>query len=482
LNKKPDLWRSNEVAEILDVQSSFDWIATGVSIDSRTVCYGDLFIPLKGNNFDGHNFILDAFNKGAVAAVSENKANHLKGLPILVVNDAYEALNKLALEARKRCGAKIIAVTGSVGKTSIKDAIGKLLSAQGRTFFSPESYNNHIGVPLSLTRLPLKTEYAVLELGMNHAGEIKLLSEMVKPDIAIISNIEPVHIEFFSSLEEIAMAKAEIFEGLKLDGVAILNRDNKYFDLLSELAFKSGASKVVSFGLHEDAYFRLIEIKTSSSNSLIRASKNRKEFNYKVTISGEHWAFNSIVSLAAIYCAGANLELAAASFSDIKPLKGRGETHIFSSIKGKINLIDDSYNASPVSVSAAINLIKNAEVKENGRRILVLGDMMELGSKTKKYHLELAPKITEAKIDLVYVTGKNMEIMSETLPDTVSIFVAKTSQELIDPLLHTIKGNDLILIKGSAAMSMSKVVDAIRDRFDILDPEIKKSKERLDAL
>ena len=481
MNDEPVLWRSNEVAEILDGQSPFDWTATGVSIDSRTVCSGDLFIPLKGDNFDGQDFILDAFNKGAVAAVSEDKGKNLEGLPVLAVNDAYEALNKLALAARKRCHAKIIGVTGSVGKTSIKDAIGKLLTAQGRTFYSPNSYNNHIGVPLSLAQIPIETEFAILELGMNHAGEIKLLSEMVKPDIAIISNIEPVHIEFFSSLEAIAMAKAEIFQGLKSDGVAILNRDNKYFDLLAELAFKSGASKVVGFGIHEDADLRLIEIKTSPTNSIITASINNKKFDYEVAIPGEHWAFNSLVILAAINYAGASLELAASSFSQIKPLKGRGEMHILSSNKGNIKLIDDSYNASPASVSAAISLIKKAVVKESGRRIMVLGDMMELGKNTKKYHLELAPKIVEAKIDLVYVTGKNMEMMSEILPDAVSVFVGKTSLELIDPLLNTLHGNDLVLIKGSAATSMSKVVNAIKDHLAVIDPKIKTFKERLDA-
>ena len=316
---------------------------------------------------------------------------------------------------------------------------------------------------------------------MNHAGEIKLLSEMVKPDIAIISNIEPVHIEFFSSLEAIAMAKAEIFQGLKSDGVAILNRDNKYFDLLAELALKSGASKVVGFGIHEDADFRLIEIKTSPTNSIITASINNKKFDYEVAIPGEHWAFNSLVILAAINYAGANLELAASSFSQVKPLKGRGETHILSSNQGNIKLIDDSYNASPVSVSAAISLIKKAVVKESGRRIMVLGDMMELGKNTKKYHLDLAPKIVEAKIDLVYVTGKNMEMMSEILPDAVSVFVGKTSLELIDPLLSTLHGNDLVLIKGSAATSMSTVVNAIKDHLAVIDPKINTFKERLDA-
>ena len=453
------LWTSEDAALATHGSSPENWQASGVSIDSRTVEQGDLFVPISGLNFDGHDFIANALERGAVAAMAAKAVDG--DAPILSVADTFEALNDLGRAGRDRSRAKVIAVTGSVGKTGVKEALGQLLSGQGSTSYSRGSFNNHFGVPLSLARLPKSAEYAIFELGMNHAGELIPLSQMVRPLVAIITTVEPAHIEFFSSVEDIAHAKAEIFQGLEKGGTAILNRDNAYFDLLSDAAMAAGAGKVIGFGAHEDAQFKLVDFVLGPEGSTVEASFDGYRFTYKLAMAGLHWVKNSLAVLAAVQAVGADVFAAARAFADIKPPKGRGQRHRLSVEGGIIDLIDDSYNASPVSIATALEVLAQAEPGPSGRRIAALGDMRELGEQSPDLHRAIAPEIEAAGVDLVFAAGPEMKHMCDALPEDVSKTHAENSADLIQPLFDEIKPGDVVLVKGSAGSQMGKIVDAL---------------------
>jgi UDP-N-acetylmuramoyl-tripeptide--D-alanyl-D-alanine ligase len=456
------LWTSAEAAIATNGTAPIAWHATGVSIDSRTVEAGDLFISISGPNYDGHDFVSGALEKGAAASLISHDVEGLpSGSALLNVVDTFKALNDLGRAGRDRSEAKVIAVTGSVGKTSVKEALGQLLSGQGETSYSRGSFNNHFGVPLSLARLPVSADYAVFELGMNHAGELIPLSQMVRPIVAIVTTVEPAHIEFFDSVDDIARAKAEIFQGLEEGGTAILNRDNKYFDLLSEAAISDGAGKVVGFGSHDDAQFKLVDFVLTSEGSTVEASFDGYRFTYRLAMPGQHWVQNSLAVLAAVQAVGADVFAAARAFADIKPPKGRGQRHTLPVNDGDFELIDDSYNASPVSIAAALEVLARTEPGSSGRRIVALGDMKELGSDSPNLHRAIAPQVDAANVDLVYAAGTEMKYMCEGLPGTVGVTHAATSDDLIQPLLTEIQPGDVVLVKGSAGSQMGKVVDAL---------------------
>jgi UDP-N-acetylmuramoyl-tripeptide--D-alanyl-D-alanine ligase len=456
------LWTSAEVAIATNGTAPIEWHATGVSIDSRTVEAGDLFIPISGPNFDGHEFIGGALKNGAAASLISHDVVGLPGdSALLSVADTFKALNDLGRAGRDRSEAKVIAVTGSVGKTGVKEALGQLLSGQGETSYSRGSFNNHFGVPLSLARLPVSADYAVFELGMNHAGELIPLSQMVRPIVAIVTTVEPAHIEFFASVDDIARAKAEIFQGLEEGGTAILNRDNKYFDLLSAAAIAAGAGKVIGFGAHDEAQFKLVDFVLTSEGSTVEASFDGYRFTYRLAMPGQHWVQNSLAALAAVQAVGADVVAAARAFADIKPPKGRGQRHTLPVNDGHFELIDDSYNASPVSIAAALEVLARAEPGPSGRRIVALGDMKELGSDSPDLHRAIAPQVGAANVDLVYAAGTKMKYMCEGLPGIIGVTHAATFEDLIQPLLTEIQPGDVVLVKGSAGSQMGKVVDAL---------------------
>ncbi len=456
------LWTSEEVVKLTGGKSSKYWVATGVSIDSRTIEPGDLFIPIPGPNFDGHNFIENALKKGAVASVVSRAVNGIaQDIPMLKVTDTIQALDELGRGGRNRSAANIIGVTGSVGKTGVKEALGSLLSGQGRASFNLGSYNNHFGVPLSLAHLPRDADYGIFELGMNHSGELTRLSQIVRPNVALITTVEAAHTEFFSSTDEIALAKAEIFDGLEKGGTAILNRDNQYFDLLRLAALSAGAGNVISFGKHNDSQFRLIDFVLDSQGSSVKVCWDNSNFTYQLSMPGRHWVQNSLAVLATVYAVGANVIEAAQSFVNIKPFKGRGQFHTIPIQDGYFELIDDSYNACPVSVSAAIEVLSKLEPKTLGRRICILGDMKELGANSTELHCALADKISDALVDIVFTVGPEMRRMCYKLPSTIKTEHADRSDEIIKPLLDALKPGDIVLVKGSASSQMSKVVDRL---------------------
>lgn len=464
------LWRAAEAAAAVNAEADGNWDATGVSIDSRTVQAGDLFVAIQGPNFDGHRFVADALARGAVAAmVSEPPSDIAADAPLLMVPDTLAGLEALGRAARARGSARIVAVTGSVGKTGTKEALAQALARGAPTHASRGNLNNHWGAPLSLARMPSTTAFGVFELGMNHSGEIGPLSRMVRPNVAIITNVEPVHLEFFSSLSEIADAKAEIFAGLEPDGVAILNRDNAHFGHLAAAAKAAGVGRVISFGAHEDADARLIGLAQHPTCNCISADIDGQAVTYKVGAPGRHWAINSLAVLAAVRALDADLGLAALTLAEVSPPKGRGERHRIEIGDGSLLIIDESYNASPVAMTAALETLGAVEVEPLGRRIAVLGDMLELGATAPELHAGLAPALEAAGVDLVLACGPHMARLFEALPKHRRGAYEATSAQLLPRVEATVRAGDTVLVKGSLGLDMAPIVQALRGLGPVVD-------------
>jgi len=438
----------------------------GISIDSRTLVKGDAFFAIKGENRDGHDFVEGALKAGAGLAVLEREQrDRFAGAPLLIVPDVLEALRDLARAARARMSAKVIAVTGSVGKTSTKEALRLALSAEGETHASIASYNNHWGVPLSLARCPTGVKYAVFEIGMNHAGEITPLTQLVRPHVGIITGIEPVHLEYFGSLEKIADAKAEIFSGVEPGGAVVLNRDNAQYERLAAAARAAHIERVVSFGEHAAADARLMQFSLQADGSTVEARILGQSVTYKVGAPGRHLVLNSLAVLAAVSLAGADLALAALALNNLKPASGRGARTMLSVPGGNALLIDESYNANPASMRAAIALLGGAPVGKRGRRIAVLGDMLELGPAGAELHRALADTIEAAEIDLVFCSGPLMRALWEALPSRARGGYAETAAGLESTVLAAIQAGDAVMVKGSLGSRMGPIVRALERQF-----------------
>jgi UDP-N-acetylmuramoyl-tripeptide--D-alanyl-D-alanine ligase len=375
------------------------------------------------------------------------------------------ALVDLAHAARARLDAQVIAVTGSVGKTSTKEALRRVLGAQGETHASVASFNNHWGVPLSLARCPAGVRFAVFEIGMNHAGEIEPLVKMVRPHVAIITTVEPVHLEFFAGIEAIADAKAEIFEGLEPGGAAVLNRDNSQFARLQRRAKKLGISRVVSFGAHKKSDARLLDVSLHSACSAVHAEILGHEVTYKLGVPGRHMAMNSLAVVAAASLAGADLALAALSLSQIEPAAGRGVRRVLEVASGEATLIDESYNANPASMAAALNVLGQAMIGPRGRRIAVLGDMLELGPTSPALHRGLNEAIKANHTDLVYCCGPLMRNLWDALSTGKRGGYAENAASLEAQVIAAVRAGDAIMIKGSLGSKMKTIVNALEKRF-----------------
>jgi UDP-N-acetylmuramoyl-tripeptide--D-alanyl-D-alanine ligase len=439
----------------------------GISIDSRTIRPGEAFFAITGDNRDGHDFAAAALDAGAGLAVVavERRAQFPTDAPLLVVADVLDGLRDLARAARARSQAKIVAVTGSVGKTSTKEALRLALARNGETHASVASYNNHWGVPLSLARCPQSARYAVFEIGMNHAGEIEPLVKLVRPQVAIITTVEPVHLEFFGSLEAIADAKAEIFSGLERDGAAVINRDNAQFGRLEASAQRAGIARIVSFGEHTGADARLIKCALQPAGSTVEARIFGTDVAYKLGAPGRHLVINSLAVLAACVLAGADLALAALALADVRPASGRGARMTLALPGGEALLIDESYNANPASMRAALALLGGAELGSRGRRIAVLGDMLELGPRGADLHRDLAESVLAQDIDLVFCCGPLMRALWEALPPARQGSYGETSSALEPLVLATVQPGDAVMVKGSLGSRMAPIVKALQSRY-----------------
>mgnify|MGYP001209969284 CR=1 FL=1 len=463
------VWSAKEVAKATDgkLSGNQNWAAMGVSMDSRTVGEGDLFIALGGDNFDGHNYVADAFAKGAVAAiVSKRPTGVADDLPLVLVEDPFDAMLDLAEFSRARSGAKVIAVTGSVGKSSTKEMLAAVYDVQGQTHAAQGSYNNHLGVPYTLASMHAGTDYGVFEIGMNHSGEITPLTAMVKPDIAIITNIAAVHTEHFpGGTDEIAEAKAEIFSGVESGGAVILNQNDAYFNVLSDYARAEGIEQIYSFGINCDADANAKNIIQGGNG--VRAEINilGEQRDLFLPHGGEHTVMNALASLLAVKLCHCSLDKAIKALARNEPLEGRGKREMIASgdPENPITLIDDSFNASPTSMRAGFKVLALIDPGRGGRRIVVLGDMLELGANEKKAHEELALPLRAANIDLVYTCGSLMKNLHDALPPEQKAVHKETSTELAQIVPDALIPGDVVMVKGSKSSKMGVVVEAMRE-------------------
>lgn len=441
---------------------------SGISIDSRSLQPGDAFFAIKGEAMDGHDFATAAIKAGAgVLVVAEGKLPSLGRLtaPMIVVQDVLAALEKLGVAARARSNAKIIGVTGSAGKTTTKEALRHVLSAVGTVHASAQSFNNHWGVPLTLARMPGDCDYAVFEIGMNHPGEIRPLVKMVRPHVAIVTMIAAAHLGFFRNLDEIAKAKAEIFEGIEPGGAALLNRDDARWKLLDKMARAAGVEHVFGFGENARSTYKLTRCELHADHSDIAARIGGQDVVARIGAPGRHMVQNVLAVLGAAHLVEADIAKVAEALADLSAERGRGKRHVLRHPKGLITLIDESYNANPASMAAAMALLNATPVTGEGRRIAVLGDMLELGDHSAKLHAALAELIVGTGTHTVFLGGPEMRALADILPDEIKTEYRAGAEELKPLLLSTLEAGDVVMIKSSKGIGFSKLVEALLGKY-----------------
>ncbi|HXX03375.1 MAG TPA: UDP-N-acetylmuramoylalanyl-D-glutamyl-2,6-diaminopimelate--D-alanyl-D-alanine ligase [Xanthobacteraceae bacterium] len=462
----PALWTVDEMVAAMGAAriGALPQAVSGISIDSRSIGGGEAFFAIRGDHRDGHEFTASALEAGAALAViaADRRTALPENAPLLVVPDVLAGLRALAAAARVRTKAKVIGVTGSVGKTGTKEALRLALSKDGETHASVASYNNHWGVPLSLARCPASAQYAVLEMGMNHPGEIEPLSRLARSHVAVITAIAPVHLEFLGTLAKIADAKAEIFLGLEPNGAAVLDRDNSQFARLKRRAKEAGVARLVSFGEHEKADARLVKYALHANCSTVRADILGTELTYKIGAPGRHLVHNSLAVLATCVLVGADLALAALGLAELKPVVGRGTLIEIDLPGGSARIIDESYNANPASVAAALALLGQAPLGPQGRRIAVLGDMLELGPQARALHRGLLEPVLANAVDLVFCCGPLMRALWQALPASRRGGYAEDSAALEAQVLSAIRAGDVVMVKGSLGSRMAPIVKALQ--------------------
>ena len=457
------LWTASDAASATGGSSATEWAATGVSSDTRSLVAGDLFIALHGPNHDGHDFVATALQRGAAAATVDREIPEAPmPAPLLRVADTLAALAALGAAGRNRSAARIVAVTGSVGKTGTKEGLRLALASSGLTYASAGGLNNHWGAPLSLARLPRDARYGVFELGMNHPGEIANLTRLVRPHVAVITTVEPVHLGFFASVEAIADAKAEIFLGLEPGGVAVLNRDNPHYARLAAAAKRAGAVEILGFGSHPEAAGRLVDCVLDSRGSTVEAAVCGTTIRFRVPVPGRHWVMNALAVLAAAQAAGGAVDRAAEALAGLQALPGRGRRHQLAWHGGTLTVIDESYNASPPSMRAALAVLAATEPGDGARRVAVLGDMLELGDSSERLHRELAESLEAAAVDRVFLIGEAIAALDQVLPKGKRGGLWRSPEEAMPALLHFLEPGDVVTIKGSRGVGVSRVVELLR--------------------
>jgi UDP-N-acetylmuramoyl-tripeptide--D-alanyl-D-alanine ligase len=464
LVEMPALWTAAEAAAATKGRLvGGQWRATGVAIDSRQVQPGDLFAALKGEQVDGHAYVADAFRRGAVAALVQSPPD-VSGR-FLLVKDTMAGLLDLAACARDRTHARVVAVTGSVGKTGTKEALKLALSPHGATYASSGNLNSSTGAPLALARLPADSDFAVLELGMNRAGEIAPNSRAARPHGAIVTTVEAVHLEFFGTVEAIADAKSEVFEGFARGAFAVLNRDNPHFDRLAARARSHGAERIIGFGVDARSECKLIETQLTGTESTVVAEILGRRLVYRLPVPGRHWVMNTLAVLGAVAALGLVLEPSLAALAKLSVLKGRGlRRTVPLPAGGAFELIDDSYNASPVSVAGALEILGRIEPGHGGRRLAVLGDMRELGEAGPALHAGLAEAVASNGIDAVFLVGPLMRHLAAALPRERVAAHAETSTEMAPIAAAAARAGDIVTVKGSLGTNMAPIVAALAAR------------------
>ncbi|MCR9113293.1 MAG: UDP-N-acetylmuramoyl-tripeptide--D-alanyl-D-alanine ligase [Rhodobacteraceae bacterium] len=465
------LWTAQEAAEATGGRSTVDWAATGVSIDTRSLMPGDLFVALTAVR-DGHDFVAQALERGAAAALVSRIPDGLPdNAPLLIVDDVLSALEKLGQAGRARTQARVVAITGSVGKTSTKEMLRDVLCAQGRTHAAEASYNNHWGVPLTLARMPCDTDYAVIEIGMNHPGEIAPLARMARPHVAVITTVAPAHLEAFENIEGIAHEKASILDGLEPGGTAIINGDVDTAPILRAKA-EDTAGKVIRFGSEPGNDVRLLDVTLHDAATVCQAEDAAGPFLFKIGSPGRHFAHNALAVLAAASEMGADRDVAMSDLGRWHPPAGRGtrETLVLDVVEDTltIDVIDDAFNANPASMAAALEVLAATRPRDDigrvaqGRRIAILGEMLELGEDEEALHAALADLPAMQAVHQVHCVGPRMKALHAALPDAVRGHCCDDADELAARAARLVDTGDVVLVKGSKGSRVSRVVDALR--------------------
>jgi UDP-N-acetylmuramoyl-tripeptide--D-alanyl-D-alanine ligase len=463
--QKSPLWTSEEiVAATGGILHGNPFEVTGVTVDSREVEHGWLFVAMPGTVADGHDYCEKAFAAGATGALVSKPVDG----PYILVDDVPKALTDLAIASRNRCSGTIIGVTGSVGKTSTKEALyaGLERYAKGKVHRSVKSYNNHTGVPLSLARMPRDSEFAVLEMGMSAKGEIAGLTRLVRPHVAVVTTIASAHIEHLGSMEAIADAKGEIFEGLEPNGIAIVPEDTGHRDQLVKVARKY-AARTITFGGNEADVTALHAVRSENGGSLVTARLLESELTYTIAQRGDHWVQNSLAVLAAVEAAGADLAIAGLALADMGGLKGRGERHRLTIDSGEYLLIDESYNANPASMAATLKAL--GEERDVTRRIAVLGPMRELGSHSAELHAGLASSVRDARVDRLILVGEEMKPLADELGNELPIDRAADVEQAMQMLARLIRPGDAVLVKASNSIGLAKLVERMAGGIQLAD-------------
>jgi UDP-N-acetylmuramoyl-tripeptide--D-alanyl-D-alanine ligase len=452
------LWTSDEIEAATGGRASASFEATGVTFDSREVQPGDLFVAMPGTVYDGHKFVAGAFAAGAAGAIVSQPVDG----PHVLVEDTARALEALGRASRERSRACIVGVTGSVGKTSTKEALFAALDriSSGKAHRSVKSYNNHTGVPLSLARMPREALFAVLEMGMNNAGEIAALTRQVRPHLALITAIAPAHIENLGSEEAIADAKAEIFEGLEPGGTAIIPNATPHRDRLVKAA-RRHAENIITFGRGDADVHALHAVRSSDGGSLISAALLERELTFTISQRGEHWVSNALAVLAAVESLGLDVAVAGLALADLGGLKGRGERHQIHVDGGEILLIDESYNANPASMAATLKSLGSEIGIE--RRIAVLGPMRELGEHSGALHAGLAPSVLDAHVDRLILIGDEMRPLAEKVVGKVGVDLTDSVDQAADALLSMLRAGDAVLVKASNSVGLARLVERVKE-------------------
>jgi UDP-N-acetylmuramoyl-tripeptide--D-alanyl-D-alanine ligase len=463
------LWTAADAARATEGESVGVWQAKGVSIDTRTLQPGDLFIALAAAR-DGHDFVAQALAKGASAALVTHRPDGVaEDAPLLIVDDVLKGLQALGVAARARTQARVVAVTGSVGKTSTKEMLRAALSPQGRTHAAEASYNNHWGVPLTLARMPADTQYAIIEIGMNHPGEIAPLARIARPHVAMVITVAAAHLEAFDNLAGIATEKAAIMDGLEPDGIAVLNADLDTFDVLQSHA-ATGRHNVTTFGANAD--WALGDVRITDSATVIAARHDGTDYLFKLTVPGRHFAMNAVAVLAACDALGADPVQAAQDIGQWQPPEGRGRREVIVLDRGiaeeTLDLIDDAFNANPTSMTAALEVLAASTPRDGvgrivkGRRVAILGDMLELGRDEMAMHAALADDRHLAGAHIVHCAGPRMRALFDALPADLRGQWAPEADDLAGQVARLVDAGDVVLVKGSKGSKVSRVVDAIR--------------------
>lgn len=459
-------WSAGDIATAVKGKTTGTWEATSVSIDTRTLEKGALFVALPGSKVDGHEHVKSAIDKGAAGALVSKLVDGVDAARQVLVKDVETALQDLGIAARARSNATFIGVTGSVGKTGAKEMLAAALVPHGTVHFTKGNLNNHLGVPLILSNLPLDAKFAVIEMGMNHEGEIARLSHWVQPHASLITTVAAVHIEYFKSVEAIAMEKASIFDGMGGKGVAVINGDNEHARIIREYGEQKGLDRVLMFGTNAHATCRMDGYRVEDLHSVVDSVIAGTTMQYRIGTIGKHWALMSVAVLGMVDALGLDVAKSAAVLEYFSEPKGRGQIKKLAVKGGHLKLVDDCYNASPISMAGAFEKLadlRTAAQMADTRTVVVMGDMLELGEHSEEMHVGLVPALVNNQMGLVFAAGTFMEKLYNALPESMRGAYRRTSSELAPVVVEALRPHDLVLVKGSRGSRMDIVVDAIEE-------------------